>query len=208
MKEIQKDILPFEKDFFFSPLRNKVDYAWLIIHAARVLLLDYDAGGEEIHDRMKLVIDKMSRLFFYSSDKHFSVSFPFTISSNEEQGLEITSYSGKTVDHHNISVVVSILQDEQFKLNPSPIEFYMDAEPEATEGVLLLEEIFQFEPAYIRYDHDPDHENGKLHPLHHLDVNYASYGTYKLGLNEALVDANFENLLNIKTECTFLSGQS
>lgn len=27
-----------------------------------------------------------------------------------------------------------------------------------------------FEPGYLRYDHDKEHVNGKIHPEYHLDI--------------------------------------
>ena len=70
---------------------------------------------------------------------------------------------------------------------------------------MLLEEMLSFEPGYIRYDIDEQNENGTLHPLHHLDVNYSAYGAYKIGLNAKLVNGYFENILDISTDCCFLS---
>ena len=101
--------------------------------------------------------------------------------------------------------MLSILDDEQFILNPSLTDFYIESNIIDTNGILILEEIFLSEPAYIRYDHDSDNENGKLHPLNHLDVNYSAYGTFKLGLENLMVENYFEDVLNIKTDCSYLN---
>jgi hypothetical protein len=90
-------------------------------------------------------------------------------------------------------------------LNPSLIDFHIEPNSNESLGLFLLEEIFQFEPSYIRYDNDPDNENGKLHPLNHLDINYSQYSTFKQGLNETISQAYFKNLQNTKTECIFLT---
>ncbi len=172
--------------------------------SARTLLLDYDVGVVTTTSRMKLIVDKMSRLFFYKNDKYFSVSFPFSIQTRKNQLTEISSYSGKKVDFRSISAVISILESENFKINPSPIDFYIEANKPDSIGLSLLEEILQFEPSYIRYDKDSQHEKGKLHPLHHFDINYSTYGAYKLGLEDHITPDYMENLINLNTECSFI----
>ncbi len=205
MKVIEKDILPFQENEYFSPLRDKIDYAKLIIISARNLLLDYDAGGMPITCKMKLIIDKMNRLFFHKENKYFSVSFPFsTLLDENNKVIEINSYSGKKVDFQSISGVISVLENEQFKLNPSPIDYYINSNGVDSIWLELLEEIFRFEPSYIRYDYDTINENGRLHPLYHMDINYSTYGTFKLGLRNEITIAYLENLLNTNTDSAYL----
>ena len=60
------------------------------------------------------------------------------------------------------------------------------------------------EPAYIRYDYDPDNEKGKLHPLYHLDLHYSQYSTFKIGLFDKIAGDFFEDIHNVKTDCIFI----
>ena len=70
----------------------------------------------------------------------------------------------------------------------------------------LVNKIIEFEPGYIRYDYDDEHNNGNLlHPLNHLDVNFESNSTFKLGLNKKLKLEEFIDVMNINTDCHFLS---
>lgn len=205
MKIIVKNILTFQEALFFTPLRDKVDYARLLTYSARNLLLDYVVGKSPVCGYMKLVIDKMSRLFFYDENHIFSVSFPFTVFIGKNKVIEIASYSGREIDLKSISDMISILENDKFKLNHSLLDYFIDSEDYLDhETFLLLEEILQFEPTYIRYDNDPGKENGRLHPLHHLDINYSSYGTYKFGLGNAVVEGYLEDMLNIETECSYI----
>lgn len=204
MKIVERDIFPFQEKDFFTPIRDKIEYARVVVLGARQLLLNSEIEGFDTNSKMKLIVDKMSRLFFYMDKKYFSISFPFTAIINESEVIELTSYSGKNIDHKSISAVISILDNPDFKLNPSLIDFYIEPNSIELSGVFLLEEIFLFEPSYIRYDLDPDRVNGKLHPLNHLDINYSQYSTFKLGLNETITESYFENLQNIKTECSFV----
>ncbi len=206
MKVVVKDILPFQEHLFFFAIRNKIDYTRLLVYGARQLLLEIETGGEaKVSSNMKLIVNKMSRLFFYKDKKYFSISFPFlTTIDNENNVVELTTYTGKRLDNQSISAVISIINSEQFKLNPSLIDFYIEPNGIESSGLLLLEEIFQFEPSYIRYDNDPNNENGKLHPLNHLDVNYSQYSTFKFGLPKEITSEYFENLQDIKTDCSFV----
>ncbi|MBW2937413.1 hypothetical protein KXJ69_04810 [Aureisphaera sp. CAU 1614] len=146
----------------------------------------------------------MSRLFFYRQDKFFSVAFPFSVITEDDEIVEISSFSGISIDSKALSSVLSILEDSSFKLNPSVTDYYIESNTVENIGISLLEEIFQSEPSYVRYDYDPKYVNGRLHPLHHLDINYSSYGTYKLGLNNSIAIDYFDNILNLNTDCTYL----
>jgi len=205
VKIVEREIFPFQEKDFFTPIRDKIEYARVIVLGARQLLLNLETEGYDTNSKMKLVVDKMSRLFFYMDKKYFSISFPFTAIINESEVIELTSYSGKSIDNKSISAVISILDSPDFKLNPSLIDYYIEPNSIESSGVFLLEEIFLFEPSYIRYDLDPNHVNGKFHPINHLDINYSQYSTFKLGLNETITERYFENLQNTKTECSFIT---
>ncbi len=205
MKVVVKDILPFQEHLFFFAIRDKIDYIRLLVYGARQLLLEIETGESKVSSGMKLIVDKMSRLFFYKNKKYFSVSFPFLTTLDQYNNVVgLTTYTGKILDNQSISAIISIIDSEQFKLNPSLIDFYLEPNGIESSGILLLEEIFQFEPSYIRYDYDPENEKGKLHPLNHLDINYSQYSTFKFGLPKEITYDYFENLQNIKTECSFV----
>jgi len=201
VKIIEREILSFQEKDFFVPIRDKASFARLVVCAARQLLLGNQGKGTS---NMKLIVDKMSRLFFYKDNKYFSVAFPLTVITDDIEVTEITTYSGKKLDFVNISAIISILDSEYFKNNPSLIDFPIEPLSIEASGIYFLEEILQFEPSYIRYDNDPINQNGKLHPLNHLDINYSQYGTYKLGLQNTINDYYFENLQNTNTDCSFI----
>ncbi|WP_339677444.1 hypothetical protein [Cyclobacterium marinum] len=204
MKLIERDIFPFKENEFFVPVRDKIDYARVIIYATRYLLLNLPTDGIKCDTQMKLCIDKMSRLFFYKNKKYFSISYPFSVQVDENEITDISTLTGKSIDSKSLSSVISIIEDSSFKLNPSLTDYYMESDTAEYIGISMLEEIFQSEPAYIRYDSDPENENGKIHPINHLDINYSSYGTYKLGLENEIESIFFDDILNIRTDCSFL----
>lgn len=205
MKILEKHIPSFQEDNFFSPIRDKVDFARIILFSARLLLLESEIDSEKNPAYLKLIVEKMSRLFFYTENKYFSIAFPFKMLIVDNCISNLQTHSGFEIDNQIISESLSILLDGQFALKPSLVDYLWRTDETDNPGIYLLEQIFQFEAAYIRYDIDPKNENKKLHPLIHFDVNYSSQGTYKLGLESKIIAAGFENLLNIQTDCYFLS---
>ncbi|MDU9047779.1 MAG: hypothetical protein Q3M30_02940 [Candidatus Electrothrix sp. Rat3] len=204
MKVIERDIFPFKEDEFFSPIRDKLDYAKLIVYSTRYLLLHVETKGVKCDSKIKLCIDKMSRLFFYKQKKYFSVSFPFSVQIYENEITNISTFSGKSIDNKSLSSAISILEDSSFNLNPSLTDYYIESDSFVFLGIAILEEIFQSEPSYIRYDYDPSNANEKVHPTNHLDINFTSHGTYKIGLDNEIGKEYFNDILNIRTDCQFL----
>ncbi len=173
------------------------------MYSARQLILNIDDESLPNRSSLKLIVDRMSRLFIYSENKFFSISFPFLI-SEEEGSIVITTYSGNLIDNKVISAVLSILEDENYIEKKSLIDFYIEPNSIESSGIFILEELMQNEPGYVRYDNDPENENGELHPLNHIDINFSQYGKLKLGLTSQINSEYFENLHNTNTNCAFL----
>ncbi|HBN06902.1 MAG TPA: hypothetical protein DD434_14130, partial [Bacteroidales bacterium] len=121
MKIFQRNIPPFQEKDIFSPIRDKAGYVKLLALSARALLLE-DNQKKSTTSHFRLIIDKMNRLFFYTTNKYFSISFPFNVTFDEKiKKISIYTYSGKEIDYKSISAIFSILQSEQYKINSSLI---------------------------------------------------------------------------------------
>lgn len=79
---------------------------------------------------------------------------------------------------------------------------YTDKDIDMCFGLILR--LLSMELGYIRYDYDPERENGRLHPLYHADINYSTKGTYKLGMNKKMETAEFIDMLDTKTDCRYV----
>ena len=79
---------------------------------------------------------------------------------------------------------------------------YTDKDIDMCFGLILR--LLSMELGYIRYDYDPERENGRLHPLYHVDINYSTKGTYKLGMNKKMETAEFIDMLDTKTDCRYV----
>jgi hypothetical protein len=208
MKNIIRSIPRYEVDNIFGPVRDKLDYVRLITKAANLLLLNFEIEHERTEGYLSMKKDKMSRMFFYRKDRVFSVSFPFHVDVEGEQVIGVFTQSGLELNSESIACLNSVLNNETYNLKTSIGWSLLDAPSEDLLGFSLLEEIVMFEPGYIRYDCDETNENGSLHPLNHLDINYSQYGSFKLGLYDPIDQVFFEDILDLKTACAYLEMKS
>lgn len=192
---------------FFSPIRNKEQIINLLMRSIKVMLIDERLETETEYE-MVLTVSKMSRLFYYSKDKYFSINFPFTVVEKEEK-IKFSFKNYFDIDHKVTSDVISILtqhQKEQF--NEYCIFDFIDPITNVMEFNdtfwLFFRELLSFEDGYIRYDHDEDHVNGEIHPLDHYDVFYQSNNTFKIGLRKRSRKESIIDLLETESKCHYL----
>ncbi|OSI12532.1 hypothetical protein BWD07_05380 [Neisseria canis] len=69
----------------------------------------------------------------------------------------------------------------------------------------ILNSLLIMEDGYIRYDHDEERENGKLHPLYHYDIFYESGNTFKIGLTQKINVENLIDFVDITTDCHYIT---
>lgn len=199
---------------FMHPVRKKQDNIALILDILNILMI----GEEQDRIKGKIVIklDKMSRLFCFLEEKYFSMVFPFDIeqrTGNENVYIIYDTILDMEIDNRIVVLLERMLDRIDFAKNSVDeiIEnAYLDvSEEEYTEREIsncfgLMLRLLSMELGYIRYDYDPEHANGDLHPLHHLDINYSSRGTYKLGIKKKMEKDEFVDLLDIKTDCKYV----
>lgn len=96
---------------------------------------------------------------------------------------------------------------------PSLIDAYKDLSDDEYDEIpddifSLFYHISSTEPGYLRYDYDPTGQNGKIHPLHHFDINYNCHSTYKYGLYDLMKKNSFENIFIRSEEKLYLHSYS
>jgi len=192
---------------FFSPIREKRQIISLLMKTIKLMLInqplqDVDHGGEIV-----LVVSKMSRLFYFSESKYFSISFPFSVIENDGE-LNFT-FNGMNVDSQITSDVLSVvLKDEIFQSECAyqfiePIIDVSDYEPNFW---ILILNLLTLDDGYIRYDYDEANERGDYHPRNHYDVFYSSCSTFKIGLRERLSKESLIDLVELKSQCHFIEA--
>ena len=216
MKRVAFEIPDYYIPIVSSPIRNKMDLLNML--AKTIQLMSYTEIQDESNlspsKKIVLYIDKMSRLFFCLQDKIFSFQFPFHVHIDEESSaLSFTYNSSVAIDSMLGSLLVAIFSHES-----SPIGTFeqiderikQEIEENEWEGIdysevcELVKHLIMIEPGYFRYDYDPQHANGLIHPQSHIDIFYSSNCTLKLGLDEPISSDWIIDLSNILSDCKFL----
>ncbi|MBU5349142.1 hypothetical protein [Paenibacillus lautus] len=218
------------KEMLGTPIRKKNDIFKILLEISSFLIINekpVDRGfGEFI-----VKVDKMSRVFIHLVDqgqevKHYSFNFPFIITeeSLDEQVQAITLVSKNNrikIDSISLAVLKGLSSIGWFSEDGEMSSSCMLDHYEALEIVLkdlvespgiyideiwlLIKELILLEPGYLRYDFDQKHANGRLHPLHHLDINYTNHISFKIGLESGYLKEHFIDLLDLRTDCRYLS---
>lgn len=194
-----------------KPIRDKKDIVLLLLDTLNIL----EFGGQIVDEIGHIVIriGKMSRVFYELNDKYFSIVFPFSIEKSNDaytvhdtvldveidnKMISLMRAAIEKVDFFNISIE-AMLEYIYYEISD---EGYTDKDVDNCYRMVLR--LFTTELGYIRYDYDEIHQNGNLHPLNHLDINYSSKGSYKLGLKKRIEIEEFLDILDVQTECRYV----
>ena len=194
-------IPPYKINIFSKPIRNKNDCVSILLEAVENFIYHNEAIKEIQNNTMLL---ENGRLFVFLENKYFSIKFPFKIKIEEEikfyiNNIELNSIILSDIRYaflnisNSIRDILSQIKEEYEQINKDEIE-------EIIIVMLLLDD------GYLRYDHDAKNENGKLHPLDHLDIFYTN-NSVKLGLKDKLSQKNFVKIISKKyDECCYLEN--
>jgi hypothetical protein len=206
MKFFSFKIGSWDFDEIFSPVRRKHECIRLLMNTLKLMIVNDEVNEDDSPASMILVVSRMSRLFYVSEKKYFSINFPFNV---EQVNGELRFYSRhiQDIDSFVTSKVLEVMSSlENFESDciftfAEPIE---EIERSIPYFWPFIRELMMFEEGYIRYDHDAQNENGSLHPLSHYDVFYSSNATFKIGLRNHIGYETLIDLLKLETDCHFL----
>ena len=218
MKSFLYNLNKTDVDIFFPKerIKKKIQIIKVLLEFIRVFLLVSNRSPIERNDieipYAELIIDKRSRIFFFSEKKYYTIHFPFSCSKQDDDSLEIT-YQGYRIESVIISKVMEILNDEQFN-SVSALDFIEPIDKIESEIDYiweLLKGLLMFEDGYVRFDNDPEEYNRAkdkggehIHPENHIDVFYNNGNTFKLGLKGKLTPDEFIDYLDSETNCKYL----
>ena len=199
-------------DMASKPLRKREDAILLLLYTIRMFDVSIFLTDER-SKKVKISIDKMNRIFYLLEGKMFSMQFPFRIENNDIQnGIRIyDSVTGILINATTLSFLIGLF--EQINRPETDFEkvFEIMMETEQNDDEFTMEQMWtlfsyllKYDLGYIRYDIDPEHENGKLHPLYHLDICLDNSATYKIGLNQEIRFDNFKDILDTTTESWYI----
>lgn len=190
-----------------KPIRDSIDVILLLIETFQYI--QWKTPNNTITDSIKIIVNKMNRIFFIEEKKFFSVVMPFYICENSEGNLELYD-SDVIINSKYLAILLSIFKrmKEDYNFDLTKYEEYLDDEGlEAEELIDLKRIVFKLlfsEYGYLRYEDDQQHENGDVHPRYHIDVNYSDPGVYKLGLKARIDFDWFRDFLDTTTQCKYI----
>lgn len=204
-----------------SAIRQKSDVARLLISITRFLNISDELPQLEAlpNDwssnciRLIIYVDKMSRVFICEKEKLHTFHFPFQIIKEDHT---LVLFEGENITSAICSILFSVFEKlsdddtletvlEKYWETVSDLEITMNDNQLCGKLITFL---LSFEPGYARFDLDDANDTGSMHPREHLDINYSSGTTFKLGLSKALNYNELIDILNINTPCCYLQKPS
>lgn len=207
MKRFSFGIDKYQAEWIFAPIRSRQDALVILLKVIKILLINQSPAPEQTTGQIVLAVSKMSRVFFVSDAKVYSLTFPFFVT--EKEGVfSFKSHSHPNIDHRVTSDLLSLLEAPRVFLSDEVLEFAELVDDIAQFDLQiwsLFRDLLISEEGYIRYDYDEVHENGHHHPLNHFDVFFSNSSTFKLGLHSRTDIDAFIDLLDNNTECHYVS---
>lgn len=207
LKEFIYEIPLEEFNTFFSPIREKTHIIILLMETIKLILIGNTRKIDKVCGKIILKIDKESRLYYQTTNKYYSVSFPFSVEEVDSK-LNFKYYS-LCIDSRITSDIIGLFSCSNKFATCSPEDF-IDSIFDFGEQQYIYEiwgltkYLLFFEDGYIRYDFDSENENGRLHPLIHYDIFYSNASTFKIGLYKENDIKDFQDFLNLRTNCHFI----
>ncbi len=156
-------------------------------------------------------VDKMSRIFVFEEKRYYSCNFPFAIHVDDdtmkivfdnefEIDTQILSYITSSTNNNNLSSIDKIseeLYERVFDENNDEdiINLYYN------RCIRVISKLLSFEIGYLRCDYDDITPDEEVHPLNHIDVNFTTSATYKLGLSDKITPEKLIDLIDGYTKC-------
>lgn len=216
MKEFKVNMTNKFLDLASKPIRNKNQIISLLLEAIP-LINNGELIDRPFNNYIVLRIDKMKRLIFVIENKIFSFNFPFNIERNSEGNNPVIYDSLTDLELNGLNfAVLKVAYEEIFNENENQglldidsellkILASFDTKPNKDQIWQIIKKLLIFESGYLRYDYDEEHQNGNLHPLNHLDINYSSESTYKIGMGKIIDCETFIDILDINTDSHFIT---
>ena len=197
----------FQTENLFSAFRERKNIIVFWMQVVKTMISYVEPKTEQVNGKMVVFTDKMHRIVVQSDTKTFTTSLPFAVKIVDESYC-CTLKSGIELDSKLTSEIISALSATASFSNCEVLGFADDVMGISDDPDTLwvaLSELINADDGYVRFDHDPDRENGRLHPLNHLDIFFSQSATFKLGLSDKLNADALSDLLNIKTDCHYLA---
>ena len=191
---------------FTKAIRSRFDILKLWMDSIKLIINYFPPHQAIIAAEIHIHNSRMSRLFYSSDSKTFSVAFPFRVEMGTES-FNVKTISGIDIDSRlssEILLIASLLKNNGLINEWTLAEHFESQGGASNEFWPVLAELLDAEDGYLRFDHDPDRIDGHKHPLDHADFFYTNGASFKIGLHKKLVLDEIIDILNRETECHYL----
>lgn len=197
----------YQAEAFTKAIRSRFDVLRIWMDAVK-LIINYTPPSEEFTAaEIHVHNSRMSRLFYLSGAKTFSIAFPFRIDT-EENLFTVRTPAGIDVDSKLSSEIVlmaTLLKNNGLVNEWALAEHFEDQGGASAEFWPVLSGLLDAEDGYLRFDHDPGRRDGHKHPLDHADLFYTNGASFKVGLPKKLALEEIIDILNRETDCHYLN---
>ncbi len=221
MKHYEYEIDDNIKSIAVAALRKKRDLLRLLAHTVKSIIeqeLWRKEGQVNVEDNNKVVVhvSKMNRLFFCFDNKVFSFHMPFTMIESEEGTVTLSFRNSLVIDSYMSSILITVFEEENLfsgsiadiydRIADLVQNNYEDNSFDEDMFWELISYLMLYEPGYIRYDDDldPHRTDPIMHPRYHLDINYESTATYKIGLSNSIDCNRLREITDITEKCDYI----
>ncbi|USD20202.1 hypothetical protein ACJJIC_16925 [Microbulbifer sp. ANSA002] len=170
----------------FDNLRNILQIAEIVNTCPTCLSSHHEADFDFV-----IFSGSFSRALISKSDGYFSMSIPFQIIDHGEHISFNFDKAGTEVDGQFISIMRNAIltsRDECFSYDDivhSIHESFGLEIPDATHYYDAYIALLMEDHGYLRFDDDPDREDGNIHPRYHFDFFYKNSSSVKIGIKSA-----------------------
>lgn len=207
MKRYSIDIDKFQAEWIFSPIRTRQEALIVLMKSIKVFLLNNPPSQQQVAGKIELAVSKMSRIFYVSEKKVYSLAFPFFVSEKDGR-LTFKAQSHSEINHKVSSDILELLSAPNIFQSGEVLAFAESVDDIAQfdpQIWSLFRHLLLSEEGYVRYDYDEEHEDGHFHPLNHFDIFFSPASTFKLGLHNPTNIDKFVDLLDRNTECHYVT---
>ncbi|MFV0513969.1 MAG: hypothetical protein ACK5MY_10120 [Jhaorihella sp.] len=206
------NIEPFDLDQYqaanlVSAFREKTNIILFWMRVAKTILSFVKPKPDQVRGTMLVCTGKMHRVFVENQGKMFSTALPFSV-KNADGFYSCTLRSGIDLSSKLSSEIIAALSTTASFTNSEVLGFADDIMGISDDPDTLwaaLSELVNSDDGYIRFDHDPDRVDGRRHPLNHVDIFFSQSATFKIGVAEKLKIDALSDLLNVQTDCHYIS---
>ena len=210
MKELVFNMTEEIRDIVFPPnkIKTKVQILSILLRTTRYMMIyDKTIVTDMSLGQIVLKVNKMSRLYFFMSNKYYTIHFPFTVILNNN--MLNFAWSSYEIDFEFISKVLVRIESAEWE-HPSIYNFadcIIGRDKEDIRIWQFVKFLMQDDDGYMRYDYDIDgfkKDYPYLHPVNHLHVQKLQATSFRLGLDKELGEKDFIDITDTTTNCWYL----